>query len=99
MPLAPRRSLSEKANLKRYVTTPANLHCNSNVVMTSTEISHVALQYYAQFKFCRCSIACEISYEIHFKQCKQYNPQHAPASQDVEAESKIRYKVLRAVKI
>jgi hypothetical protein len=59
------------ANLKRYVTTPANLDCKSNVVMTSTEISHVALQYYTQFKFCRCSIACEISHESHIKQCKQ----------------------------
>jgi hypothetical protein len=37
----------EKANLKRCVATLANLDHNSNAVMTSTEISHVALQYFA----------------------------------------------------
>ncbi|MGB6697516.1 MAG: hypothetical protein WBE80_02010, partial [Methylocella sp.] len=38
---------SEKAYLKRYVVTPPNVDCNSNIMMTSTEISYVALQYYA----------------------------------------------------
>jgi hypothetical protein len=88
------RTFGEYANLKRYVTTPANLNHNSNAVMTSTEISHVALQSCAQFKFCRCSIACEISLRIFLDSASKATHLMLRHAIDVEAESRTRYKAL-----
>jgi hypothetical protein len=89
----------EKAHPKRCVTAPATLDHNSNVVMTSIEIFHVALQYYAQFKFCKCSIACENLMKAILSSANNTILIMLRHDNVVEAESKTRYKVLRAVKI
>jgi len=70
--------------------------------MTSTEISHVALQYCAQFKFCRCSISCEVYFKVILTILNSVNNTNnlmLRHDNDGEADSKITFKGLRAVNI
>jgi hypothetical protein len=95
---------SEKCNLKRYVTRPTNLDHYSNTMMTSTEISHVALQYY---------VLCNITHNLSFADAQllgkfrmksilnTVNNTTLPMlrhDNDAEANRKTGYNVLRSVK-